>query len=191
VTERKIATTAVVHASAERIFALLTDPSKHPLLDGSGTVVSTQGAPTRLELGSTFGMDMKMGMPYRVTNKVVEYEQDRLIAWCHFARHRWRWELKPIDADTTEVTETFDWSTAPIGSLLVLFGFRQRNLKGMVATLARLETVLADQPDEAQQAGSADEPAGAGQSAEAVGLAGGAEDAAEQPSSAAKPASAE
>jgi uncharacterized protein YndB with AHSA1/START domain len=146
VTERKVAITATVHASAERIFDLLADPSKHPLLDGSGTVVSTHGEPPqRLELGSTFGMDMKMGMPYRVVNKVVEYEPNRLIAWCHFARHRWRWELKPIDADTTEVTETFDWSTAPVGPLLALVGFPARNLKGMTATMRRLETVLAEQ----------------------------------------------
>jgi hypothetical protein len=89
-------------------------------------------------------MDMKMGMPYRVTNKVVEYERNRLIAWCHFARHRWRWELKPIDADTTEVTETFDWSMAPFGPMLVLLGFPRRNLQGMTATMRRLETVLAE-----------------------------------------------
>jgi hypothetical protein len=76
---------------------------------------------------------------------VVEYEPGRLIAWRHFVGHRWRWELNPIDADTTEVTETFDWSTAPIGPLLVLMGFPQRNLKGMVATLQRLETILAEQ----------------------------------------------
>jgi uncharacterized protein YndB with AHSA1/START domain len=145
VTERKVALTATVHASADRIFALLTDPSKHPLLDGSGSVLATHGTvPERLELGSTFGMDMKMGMPYRVTNRVVEYEPDRLIAWRHFVGHRWRWELEPIDADTTEVTETFDWSTASIGPLLVLMGYPQRNLKGITATLERLETILAE-----------------------------------------------
>jgi uncharacterized protein YndB with AHSA1/START domain len=144
-TERKVAATATVPASAERIFALLTDPLKHPLLDGSGTVLATRGAqPARLELGSTFGMDMKMGMPYRVTNRVVEYEPGRLIAWRHFAGHRWRWELNPVDADTTEVTETFDWSTAPVGPLLALLGFPQRNRKAMVATLQRLETMLAE-----------------------------------------------
>lgn len=145
-TERKVATTATVHASAGRIFALLTDPAKHPLIDGSGTVLSVRDAPSpeRLELGSRFGMDMKFGLPYRVTNKVVEYESDRLIAWCHFAGHRWRWELHPIDEDTTEVTETFDWSTAPAGPLLMLLGYPKRNLRAMVATLDRLEKVLAD-----------------------------------------------
>ena len=163
-TKGKVATTATVHASAERIFALLTDPSKHPLIDGSGTVQAPHGGPAsqRLELGSTFGMDMKMGMPYRVTNKVVEFEPNRLIAWRHMARHRWRWELKPIDENTTEVTETFDWSTAPAGPLLVLLGFPARNLKGMEATLRRLETVLADEPSAAGGDGLG--PAGADES---------------------------
>lgn len=147
-TKGKVTTTATVHASAERIFALLTDPSKHPLIDGSGTVQSPRNAPAsqRLELGSTFGMDMKMGLPYRVTNKVVEFEPNRLIAWRHFAGHRWRWELEPIGENTTQVTETFDWSTTPMGPLLVLVGFPDRNLKGMEATLRRLETVLAVEP---------------------------------------------
>jgi uncharacterized protein YndB with AHSA1/START domain len=145
VTRRKVATTATVHAPAERIFQLLTDPTKHPLIDGSGTVQATRDTnPDRLELGSTFGMDMKMGMPYRVTNKVVEYEPDRLIAWRHVGGHRWRWELNPVDADTTEVTETFDWSTAPGGLFYPMLGFPDRNLKGMEATLRRLETVLAE-----------------------------------------------
>lgn len=147
--DRKVAATATVHASAERIFALLTDPSKHPLIDGSGTVLATRATTQRLELGSTFGMDMRMGVPYRITNKVVEFEPNRLIAWRHFVRHRWRWELTPIDADTTEVTETFDWSTALFPPALEWFGFPERNRQGIEATLARLDTVLAQNGDQA------------------------------------------
>src|SRR5436309_2280111 len=113
VTERKVTGVTTVHAPAERIFALLVDPAKHPLIDGSGTVTAVRegSAPERLELGSRFGMEMRLGLPYRVTNRVVEFEQDRLIAWRHLGGHRWRWELRPIDERTTEVTETFDYST--------------------------------------------------------------------------------
>jgi uncharacterized protein YndB with AHSA1/START domain len=146
VTDRRISRTVVVHAPAERVFDLLTDPAKHPLLDGSGTVRALHGSSTqRLELGSTFGMDMRLGVRYRVTNKVVEYEKNRLIAWRHFAGHRWRWELNPVDANTTEVTETFDWSRAPAGSTYGVLGFLDRNTKGIEATLGRLDTVLAGQ----------------------------------------------
>jgi uncharacterized protein YndB with AHSA1/START domain len=143
VTGRRVAATATVHAPAERIFELLTDPAKHPLIDGTGTVQALRAAAgERLQLGSTFGMDMKWVVSYKVTNRVVEYEPSRLIAWQHFAGHRWRWELDPVDADTTEVTETFDWSTAPAGVFYPLLGFPERNRKGMVASLRRLETML-------------------------------------------------
>lgn len=142
-TDRRISANTTVKAPAERIFALLTDPAKHPLLDGSGTVVAARGAnPERLELGSKFGMDMRIGVPYRITNRVVEFEQDRLIAWRHAGGHRWRWELTPVDAETTEVTETFDWSTAPAGFLYPALGFIERNRKGIAATLARLGDVV-------------------------------------------------
>lgn len=143
-TDKQITRTVIVHAPAERVFDLLTDPTKHPLIDGSGTVRQTTGThPERLELGSRFGMRMRQGVPYTVTNQVVEYEKNRLIAWRHFAGHRWRWELKPVDDGTTEVTETFDWSTAPGGSLYGVLGFLDRNTKGIEATLARLDGVLA------------------------------------------------
>lgn len=132
-----------MHAPAERIFDVLADPAKHPLLDGSGTVLATRGDnPERLELGSTFSMNMRWGLPYAVTNKVVEYERNRLITWRHFAQHRWRWELRPIDDDTTEVTETFDWTNAPAGIAYGLLGFLSANTKGIEATLARLESVV-------------------------------------------------
>lgn len=135
-----------MHAPAERVFDLLTDPTKHPLLDGSGTVLASRtGSPQRLELGSKFGMDMRQGVPYRITNTVVEYEENRLIAWRHVGGHRWRWELKPVDENTTEVSETFDWSTAPGGFAYGMLGFLDRNTKGIEATLAGLDKVLADQ----------------------------------------------
>lgn len=134
-----------MHAPADRIFDLLTDPAKHPLIDGSGTVLATRGEqPERLELGSKFGMNMRLGMPYFVTNRVVEYERGRLIAWRHFAGHRWRWELEPVDADTTKVTETFDWSRTPAEPVYRLLGFMDRNTKGIEASLERLSDLVAE-----------------------------------------------
>ena len=52
-----------------------------------------------------------MGVPYLTKNTVVEYDEDRLIAWRHLGKHRWRYELEPVEGGT-KVTETFDWSTA-------------------------------------------------------------------------------
>ncbi|OXM61324.1 MULTISPECIES: SRPBCC family protein [Amycolatopsis] len=137
--KRQVSATRIVAAPPEKIFELLTDPSKHPLIDGSGTVLAAQSSgPERLTLGSRFGMDMKMGAPYKILNTVVEYDENRLIAWRHFNGHRWRWQLTPLEDGSTEVTETFDWSTARIPLLIDLSFFPRKNKQAIDKTLDRL-----------------------------------------------------
>jgi uncharacterized protein YndB with AHSA1/START domain len=138
----QVSATAVIAAPPEQIFALLTDPAQHPLIDGTGSVLGVQdGGPTRLTLGSEFGMNMKIGAPYKILNTVVEYDQDRLIAWRHFYGHRWRWQLRPLGDGRTEVTETFDWSTTRFPLLLTLTPFPRRNRLGIEKSLARLTDI--------------------------------------------------
>ena len=79
----------------------------------------------RLTLGATFGMKMKLGVPYPIENTVVEFEENRLIAWRHMGGHRWRYELEPVD-DGTKVTETFDWSTSKAPFALEIFRCARR-----------------------------------------------------------------
>ena len=79
-----------------------------------------------------------MGAPYRIENTVVEFEENRLIAWRHFSGHRWRWRLEPTADGRTEVTETFDWSTARLPFAIRLLGFPKRNAEAIEKTLARL-----------------------------------------------------
>ncbi len=142
---KQVSATKVIGTSPERIFAMLTDPSKHPLIDGTGSVLAVQpGGPERLTLGAQFGMGMKIGAPYKVLNTVVEYDQDRLIAWRHFNGHRWRWHLRPLGTGTTEVTETFDWSTARIPLLITLSPFPRRNARGIEKSLARLAGMVSE-----------------------------------------------
>ncbi|GHH40076.1 SRPBCC family protein [Lentzea cavernae] len=134
--QRAISVTRTIPAPAERIFDLLARPAEHPVIDGSGSVRAPRpGGPDRLALGSTFGMDMKMGLAYRIENTVVEFDENRLIAWRHFNGHRWRWRLTPLDGGATEVTETFDWSTARIPFLLDLSSFPRRNKAAMEKSL--------------------------------------------------------
>lgn len=141
--DRAISLTKLVDVPRQAVFDLLADPAKHPLLDGSGTVIAARGGnPERLSLGARFGMDMKMAVPYRIRNTVVEFEEGTLIAWRHFFGHRWRWQLRDAEDGRTEVTETFDWSTAIFPKGIELVGFPGRNKKGMRATLDRLEGVL-------------------------------------------------
>ena len=84
-----------IDAPPATVFAIVADPHQHPRIDGSGSVRGIVEGPQRLTRGATFAMRMRLfGFPYRITNRVVEYEPDRLIAWRHFGAHRWRYELE-------------------------------------------------------------------------------------------------
>ena len=102
----------VVPAAPEEIFALLADPARHVELDGSGTVQRLVAGSGPMQLGSEFTMAMKaFGFRYRMTSKVVEYEENRRIAWCHLVGNRWRYELEPAEGGT-RVTESADYRCA-------------------------------------------------------------------------------
>lgn len=140
--EQVVSRSRVIKASPEAIFDVLTDPARHGEIDGSGMVQRARGESKRLELGSTFGMDMKLGpIPYRISNTVVEFEPNRLIAWQHFGKHRWRYELEPVEGGT-KVTESFDWSTAVWPQGIELMGYPKKHPANIEATLERLAAVV-------------------------------------------------
>lgn len=139
--DRWVAVTRTIRSSPETIFALLSDPSRHGEIDGSNTVKGARGENAPLELGSRFGMDMKLGLPYRMTNTVTEFEPNRRIAWCHFGGHTWRYVLEPSEHGTI-VTETFDWSTAKFPPMYPIMGWPKRHIGNMERTLARLATAV-------------------------------------------------
>lgn len=141
-TATSVSVSRVIDAAATDIFAILADPSLHPVIDGSGTVVSVKGdTGQRLTMGTKFGMRMKIGLPYAMTNTVVEFEQDRLIAWQHVGGHRWRYELSEGE-DGTTVTETFDWATSRAPLYITLMKWPQRHIGNMTRTLNRLEALV-------------------------------------------------
>jgi uncharacterized protein YndB with AHSA1/START domain len=134
---RSVSRSAVVPAQPAEVFDLLTDPRRHPEIDGSGTVKGVLSGPERLTLGARFGMRMHFGLPYVIRNEVVELVPDQRIAWRHFGHHVWRYELEPVDGGT-RVTETFDWSRARSPRALELLGIPARNARSIDATLGRL-----------------------------------------------------
>ena len=146
--DQVVSVSRVIHATPEAIFDVIAAPARHSEIDGSDTVQQIRGESNRLALGSTFGMDMKMGpLPYRITNTVKEFEENRLIAWAHFGGHRWRYELEPVEVDgepATKVTESFDWSmTNPVAAKgIELAGYPKRHPANMAATLDRLAAVV-------------------------------------------------
>ncbi|HEX6246293.1 MAG TPA: SRPBCC family protein [Nocardioidaceae bacterium] len=142
-TSRTISATTTVQAPPATVFAILADPRQHSRIDGSGSVGSVIEAPERLTAkGQTFSVRMRIVVPYKITNRVVEYDPDRRIAWRHFGGHRWRYELEPTgDGTGTTVTETFDYSryNTAAAKVLELTGALRRNRHGIEQTLVRLK----------------------------------------------------
>ena len=134
---RSVSCERLISAEASVIFDVLADPSQHAAIDGSDTVQGHLGQQGRLSLGSTFAMRMRLWLPYRIKSRVLEFEENQLIAWGHFGGHRWRYELRPVD-EKTMVTETFDWSTSRLPLVIEAVGYPRRHLKNMERTLFRL-----------------------------------------------------
>jgi uncharacterized protein YndB with AHSA1/START domain len=136
-----VSASTTIAAPPAAVFAIIADARQHARIDGSGTVREAVDAPERLELGSTFGMKMKIGAPYRTKNTVVEYEPDRLISWRHVGTHRWRYELEPQADGSTKVTETWDLSHCNGVNRWILgaMGYPKRHQKGIEQTLVRLK----------------------------------------------------
>ncbi|WP_150249744.1 SRPBCC family protein [Nocardiopsis deserti] len=145
--KHRVTRSVVVDAPAKQIFDIIAAPERHAEFDGSDTVLTSLFGPERLERGSEFGMDMRMfGVGYRITNRVVEYEEDRLIAWRHFGPHRWRYELEELEEGGTRVTETFDYSKG-LPAFYVLMGMPARNARSIEQTLVRLKAAAESRED--------------------------------------------
>ena len=140
----------IINAPAPALFAVVADAGRHAEIDGSGQLVKAKdGAGQQLALGSTFGMAMKMGVPYSSSNTVVEFEQDRRIAWQtalsgplgRFVGGRiWRYEFEPVDGGT-KVTESWDISQDKQAFFLKHGKVGQQTATSMSKTLDRLAEI--------------------------------------------------
>lgn len=144
--ERVVSVSRVIDAEPSAIFDVLADSAKHHVIDGSGSVLASRsGNPDRLSLGARFGMDMKLGLPYRISNEVVEFEEDRLIAWRHLGHHVWRYRLEAVEGGT-KVTESFDWGKARFPPAYEWMGYPAKHEVNMTRTLERLDQHLTTSP---------------------------------------------
>lgn len=142
----------VIPAAADAIFDLLAHPERHKDIDGSGTVRDAKGggAGERVKRGSTFGMAMKMGLPYSMANTVIEFEEGRRIAWQTkgpgpigklVGGRIWRYELEPADGGTL-VRETWDISQEGALSKGGVKRLAKATERNMAKTLERIEQVV-------------------------------------------------
>jgi len=140
-----------IPAPPERIFAMLSDATQHQSFDGSGTVRGNGRSDVEpLRKGSVFGMSMRIGLSYSTVNTVIEYEQDRRIAWqttgAGLLRHVlggriWRYELEPVDGGT-RVRETWDLSRDKQRLLIGRTSIPAATEQNISRTLERIEAAL-------------------------------------------------
>ncbi|HTX26351.1 MAG TPA: hypothetical protein VME19_04945 [Streptosporangiaceae bacterium] len=126
-----VSVSRTIGAPADKLFSILARPARHPLIDGSGMVVRADSDAVLSGVGDVFDMKMhndEMG-EYEMTNCVFQYELNRQIGWEPAlkaasrdedqegigdpALHRWAFDLLPVDAGSTLVTETYDCSRSP------------------------------------------------------------------------------
>ncbi|CAN5198814.1 SRPBCC family protein [soil metagenome] len=141
----------MIQAPPERIFAMLADATQHRAFDGSGTVRSAgDGSGQPLSEGSVFTMSMRKGLPYSMVNTVIEYEQDRRIAWQttgagllkHVIGGRiWRYQLEPVDGGT-RVRESWDLSRDKQRLLISRSSLPAATKKNIARTLERIEAAV-------------------------------------------------
>jgi hypothetical protein len=134
-----------VAASPHEVFEYVRRPANHAAISGDRSVQGTLQGPEALGPGDRFGMRMKVGIPYRITSKVVEFDEDRQIAWCHFGGHRWRWKLEPHEGGT-RVTLTYDQTTARFPPVLRLMGYPERHRANVERSVANVAAHFAEQP---------------------------------------------
>lgn len=162
--DRKVSVDRIVAAPAEAVFALLVRPEAHAAIDGSGALLPTDSearTPT-LGAGSVFVTRMNRRLHRlsradlvqvavaiyvrgRMRNTVVEFDENRRIAWQNFGRHVWRFELEAVDhpeGPRTRIRETFDYATNLWPPLLEWAGFPERNREVMVRTLSALDNLV-------------------------------------------------
>lgn len=141
----------VIPAGPAAIFALVADASRHPEIDGSGTVKQAKpGVPDMLSLGAQFGMSMQQGLKYSMVSTVIEFEPNRRIAWQSrpggfvgkfVAGRIWRYELEPVEGGT-RVRESWDISQDHQRPLLRLGGLPDKTAANMARTLERIEEIV-------------------------------------------------
>jgi hypothetical protein len=146
---RRIEVSRPIDALAGCIFALLADPARHEVIDGSGTVRSA-GSPELLTAeGQRFRMRMHRedrGGAYETDNIVTTYQPDRALGWATTfpgqepLGYTHTYLLEPYGDGRTVVTQVYDWSGVTDSDLLHLFP--RVSSAELAATLDRLAEAL-------------------------------------------------
>ena len=150
-TDTSITDSRTIDVPAKEVFSLLSLPARHHEFDGSGFVRGAEDTERITKAGEQFVMNMEgdhMGGEYKTDNHVVGYDENKLLAWktapagTEPPGWQWVWELKPQDADTTDVTLTYDWSAVTDKALLKKVSFPLVSESELEDSLGRLAAAV-------------------------------------------------
>jgi uncharacterized protein YndB with AHSA1/START domain len=131
-TDTSITVQRTIDASSQAVFDVLSNPERHPELDGSGFVRSDEKTDRITGTGQVFRMNMTgphMGGDYQTDNTVTGYDKNHLLAWQTAPADteppgwEWVWELTAEGSDATTVRLTYDWGKVTDQALLAKIGF--------------------------------------------------------------------
>jgi hypothetical protein len=124
-TEETVTATTAMSSSADAVFAVLADPSRHAAIDGTGWVRDALDGERLTGPGQIFRMamyhDNHPNGSYEMANRVVVFEPPRAISWepgylspvtgeLEFGGWIWRYDLTRLGPEETKVTLSYDWS---------------------------------------------------------------------------------
>lgn len=147
----KITVQRTIDASAADLFDVLSNPKRHPQLDGSGFVRSDEKAERVQKVGDVFRMNMEgphMGGEYQTDNTVTGYDHNKLIAWQTAPADtpppgwEWVWELDATGPDSTDVTLTYDWSKVTDKAILSKVSFPLVSKEALDDSLGKLASAV-------------------------------------------------
>jgi uncharacterized protein YndB with AHSA1/START domain len=127
-TSKKLQASKVIDAPVAEIFAVLSDPNRHPEFDGADMLRGVEGdTPPIGGIGQAFVMNMHqpdLG-DYRMINAVTAFVEDSRIGWapkmdssCEAAEklgdmdvsgHTYTYDLQEVEGGT-KVTQTYEWT---------------------------------------------------------------------------------
>ncbi len=148
---RVIRVSRVMTAPASAIFALIADPSAQPRFDGNENLQEAEEGQRVTAIGEKFLMTNTSGRVRE--NTVVEFVEDRLIAWKPSEvgktppGHLWRWELDPIDDDTTNVAHIYDWTGLDPDDEKRNERARSTTSASLLASVNRLAELVENEPE--------------------------------------------
>jgi uncharacterized protein YndB with AHSA1/START domain len=150
-TETQVRIERLVDVGADALFAVLSDPRRHPEIDGSGTVRASAGTEAITAVGQVF--TMQMSHPdrgeYQSDNLVTHFEAGHRLVWMTARAGNtppgwlWSWDLEPLGPDRTNVVHIYNWEKVEDPEVLARAGFPRVSAAEMNATVTRLAAAAA------------------------------------------------